>query len=259
MRLRGIALLAALALPLLVVPAAATGGDLVLEGVGNASTEITLSRPADLHLDRLIPDAQAEFSGVAIRDAAGNTLGAAMQVRRWTEGATAPYIPPPVTTRYDGLHLKAGRYEVLLLAAGKATVRVPATGGLVGIHQTTERAVGVSVRLTDLRTSGLPVTNYRAPVVVGPKQLAVLVFHVRATAHQLSLPQQCFAAPGSPTCVNAFGSTTVLASPASVGDGYLQSMYAVYGSLGEAGTHHALVQDATVDVPRCLDALLVAV
>lgn len=235
------------------------GGPLLLDGDANSAVTIVLTQPAVLHLEALVPDARTEWSGVALRSAAGNALGVGLQVRRWVNGAPAQYSPRPVSTvGAEGLQLRPGRYRLELLASGRSSVRIPATGQLVRRVHTTSRVAGTPVRLTDLRTMGLPVGNHRTSgVAVGRLGLAVLVFHARSTAHQLSFPQICFATPGSPSCANNLGVTVLLASPGTLGDGYVQSFTAVYGASGGAGVYDALVQDVTVDVPRQLDSLLV--
>jgi hypothetical protein len=94
-------------------------------------------------------------------------------------------------------------------------------------------------------------------VRITPTGASLLVFFKRTTAHQASVPQLCFVEPAAPTCAQAYGFTTVFASPGGVGEGWVQSFTALYGGDGVDGVYDALVQNVTVDVPAGTDALLV--
>ena len=233
---------------------AATQGELVLHGSGNVGIDLVLHHKATLDLRRFVPDSRATFSGIVVRDAHGVQLGVAIQVHRWT---TAPHPPPPLLTRDGPLVLPPGTYRLELLASGPATVRIGATGDLVRTLAP-RRATRSHVTLTDLRGIGVPVVDQRyTGVRITSTGAAVLVFFERTTAHQVSLPQLCFAKPAAPSCAQAYGFTSAFATPGGVGDGWLQSFTALYGGQGMDGDYDALVQDATVDLPAGLDALLV--
>lgn len=235
---------------------AGTPGELVLRGSGNVGVEVVLKRTATLDLRRFTPDSRATFSGVVVRDARGALLGLAIQVHRWT---TVPRSPEPLVTHEGPLVLPRGTYRLELLSSGPATVRVGATADLVRTLAA-RRATRSKVTLTDLRGNGIPLVDQRYPGVrITPTGAALLVFFERATAHQGSVPQLCFARPAAPTCALAYGATAALVSPGSVGDGWVQSFTALYGGQGLDGAYDALVQDATVDLPAGLDALLVQV
>jgi hypothetical protein len=236
--------------------AAAGQGELVVRGSGNVGIDVVLRQKSTVDLRGFLPDRRAAYSGVVLRDAWGRQLGTAIQVHRWT---TFAHAPVPLVTLVGPLTLAPGRYRIELLASGPATIRVPATGSLVRTVAPV-RATQSRVTLTDLGAGGVPASNQRYPGVrITPTGAAMLVFFKRATAHQASVPQLCFAAPAAPTCVQAYGFTAVLASPGSVGDGWVQSFTAIYGGEGVDGTYDALVQDVTVDVPAGMDALLVQV
>lgn len=233
---------------------AAAQGELVLRGSGNVGIDLVLQQKSTIDLRGFRPDIDAAYSGVVVRDAQGRQLGTAIQVHRWT---TVRHAPAPLVTLGGPLTLAPGRYRIELLASGPATVRIPATGSLVRTV-TPVRASQSRVTLTDLSAGGVPASNQRYPGVrITPTGAAILAFFKRATAHQASVPQLCFAAPAAPTCARAYGFTTAFASPGSVGDGWVQSFTALYGGQGLDGTYDALVQDVTVDLPAGMDALLV--
>jgi hypothetical protein len=238
-------------------PAHAIGpSELVLRGSGNVGIEVVLHRRSTLDLSRFVPDKRATFSGIVVRDGRGTQRGLAIQVQRWT---TVPHAPEPLVTVARPLVLSPGTYRLELLSSGPATVRVAATGDLVRTL-VLRHATRSHVTLTDVRGVGAPVVDQRYPGVrITPTGAAMLVFFERSRAHQASLPQLCFAKPAAPTCAQAYGFTTALASPGSVGDGWIQSFTALYGGQGLDGEYDALLQDATVDLPRGLDALLVQV
>jgi hypothetical protein len=243
-------------LGLVIVPPseAAAPGQLVLRGAGTAAIDLELKKTSSIDLRAFVPDSRATFSGVVLRDSRGRFLGSAIQVQRWT---TVPKAPAPIVTLSGPLSLTAGRYRVELLASGPATVRVPSTGDLVRTLTLTRPAPS-RVTLTDLGASGVPVSNQRYPGVrVTPTGASLLVFFKRTTAHQASLPQLCFVEPAAPTCAQAYGFSTVFASPGSVGEGWVQSFTALYGGDALDGVYDALVQNVTVDVPAGTDALLV--
>lgn len=243
-------LLVALLLTAFATPARAAAGQFVVSGSGGA--QIVLTRAGTLDLDAMIPDAHAEVSGLVIRDRAGGQLATVVRVRRWTSGLGAPQA---LSTR-SSVRLAPGTYRVDLLATGPATVRVPATGGLVRSVAATGRARG-RVLLADLLAASPPVREHRyTGLRVSPGGAALLAFFARTRAHQASSVQLCFPRPGG-SCLNAAGSTAVLASPGSAGDGYVSAFSALYGGEGVDGAHDALVEDVTVDLPTVLDALLV--
>lgn len=229
-------------------------GEFVMRGSGHVAVDVILRQKSTIDLGRFLPDSRAAYSGVVVRDSLGAQLGMAIQVHRWT---TVPNPPTPVVTIDGPLHLAPGRYSVELLASGPATVRMPATGGFVRAVKAIRRSPS-RVTLTDLGAAGVPASNHRYPGVrITPTGAAVLAFFKRTTAHQASIPQLCFAAPAAPTCAQAYGFTSVFASPGGVGDGWLQSFTALYGGEGVDGTYDALAQIVTVDAPAGMDALLV--
>lgn len=247
------ALLVCLAPPV----ARAAPAELVLSGAGSSTVDVVLRRSSVLELARLIADEQAAWSGVAVLDSRGTVLGASLNVDRWTEGAQPVFTPAPVTTA-ERLQLPVGRYRLVLLASGPARVRVPASGDLIRAVRTARALGGTPVRLTDLRDQlPGPAEHVTGGVRVRKEGLAILVLHLRATAHQASTPELCFRdVEAGDDCLTSLGIRGTAVSPGSVGDGYVQYYYIVRGDLS-AGSYETRSRDVVVDVPKVLDELLV--
>lgn len=256
--MRRAAWLSALLLGLLAAPAPAAERDLLLLGDGTGAVEITLTEPAALDLHEMTFRTTGQVAGLAVMDRRGELVAATVNVRRWVEGAPRP--PGPVTTTPPGVtRLAAGRYRLVLVTDGPATVRVrvPATGGLARTLRAAAR-VPARAELVDLREVPLDA-HARLPLALRRGGAALAVLHERSTAHVASLPEICLAAPRAADCSAAEGTSAVLVGTTSPADGFSRLAVFVYGDEGRVGRYDALARAPRVAVPRAVDALLVVV
>jgi hypothetical protein len=242
---------------LAAAPAPAAEQDLLLLARGTAAVEVTLRAPSTLDLHGMTFRTTGQVAGLAVMDVRGELVAAAVNVRRWVEGAPRP--PQPVVTSPGPVRLPAGRYRLVVVTDGPAEVRVrvPATGGLARTLRATAR-VPAGAELVDLR--GLPVDEHaRRPVQLRRGGALIGVVHERSTAHVASLPEVCFAPPGAPDCATAEGTSAVLVGTTSPGDGFSRLSVFLYGDAGRPDRYDALARSPAVDVPRAVDMLLVRV
>lgn len=248
-----VAMVAMLAVPLL--PAVATTPSaLVLTGSRTASVDLVLSRPARLEPHRLRFTTTGSYAGIAVLDASGEALLTSVNVRRWVEGATP--APDPVSTSRE-VDLPAGRYRVVLLTDGASTVTVPATGALAR-RLAPRGATSATAMLVSARDA-VGTVDVRLPTVLRRGGAVSLTQHVRTTAEQAHETQTCFAAPGAADCTGSDGTLVASSSPGEVGERFTQVSVFLYGDDLTEGRYDALVQGATLDVPKVHDALLVVV
>lgn len=249
--------LTAAVLGLLAAPAPAADRDLLLLAGGTAAVEITLRAPAQLDLGAMTFRTSGQVAGLAVMDVRGELVGAAVNVRRWVEGAARP--PAPVSTSPAPIRLPAGRYRLVVVTDGPADVRVrvPATGALARTLRATAR-VPAGARLRDLRD--VPLGEHsRTPVRLRHGGALIGVLHERSTAHLASLPEVCFAVPGAADCSTAEGTSAVLVGTTSVGDSFSRLAVFLYGDQAGSGRYDALARAPMVAVSRTVDVLLVRV
>lgn len=249
--------LAAVLLAVLAVPAPAAERDLLLLSRGTAAAEITLRAPAELDLRAMTFRTTGQVAGVAVMDRRGELVGLSVNVRRWVEGAARP--PAPVSTSPGPLRLPKGRYRLVVVTDGPADVRVrvPATGPLARTLRLTHR-VRARAELVDLRN--VPVgERVRRPASLRRGGALVGVLHERSTAHLVSTPELCFAAPGAADCSAAQGASALLVGTTEPADGFSRLAVFLYGDAGVPARYDALARAPAVDVPRAVDVLLVQV
>jgi hypothetical protein len=232
------------------------------------AADIVVRRASEIALNDMRMQTKGTHAGIAIQNAKGDVVAFSLNVRRWIESRPSAATQPISTLRATDkgatarIVLPPGRYRLLLISDGAATVSVAATGDLIqSLKPKAPRPVDVRVR---------EITNAQGLVGMGTERMdlrraALYVFgiHTETQAHQASGENFCLASVGATVChpTNDIGGavvrTTVAARP---NDGWIRrSIYSPLGAPDSRGVYDAIFRDASVDLPARRDAIVVII